>query len=126
MAAEWNKTVERGDHWVIQFTFTTKVDGVVSRMSIAGYEFWYTAKPAIDADATDAAAIIALDPSDFTLDSSQGDATIDRMTALVTEAMTTVVPATYLHDLQVKVGGRISTYCKGQLVIAGDVTRRVA
>ena len=94
-------------------------------MSIAGYEFWYTAKPAIDADPTDAAAIIALDPADFTLDSTLGDATIDRMTALVTEAMTTVVPATYQHDLQVKVGGRITTYCKGQLVIPGDVTRRV-
>jgi hypothetical protein len=125
VAAEWNKTVERGDHWVIQFHFT---DAAVppNRLSIAGYEFWYTAKPAIDADATDAAAIIKLDPADFTLDSTLGDATIDRMTALVTEAMTTVVPATYLHDLQVKVGGRITTYCKGQLVIGGDVTRRVA
>jgi hypothetical protein len=121
VAAEWNRTVERGDHWVIQFHFQ---NGVGARLDISGYQFWYTAKPAIDADATDAAAIIKLDPADFTLDSTLGDATIDRMTALVTEAMTTVVPATYLHDLQVKVGGRITTYCKGQLVIGGDVTRR--
>lgn len=120
-ASEWNKTLERGDHWVIQFVFTDAAD---QPLDISGWEFWYTAKPAIDADATDAAAIIALDPADFTLDSSGASATVDRVTALVTEAMTDVTPATYVHDIQVKVGGRISTYMKGQLVIEGDVTRR--
>lgn len=122
-AAEWNLTIERGDHYVLQLVFT---DGNDQPLDISGYEFWYTAKPAVDADVTDAAAIIALDPADFTLDSSGASATVDRMTALITETMTTVTPATYVQDLQVKVGGRISTYLKGQLVIDGDVTRRAA
>lgn len=120
MAAEWNKTVKRGDHWLIQFLMT---DGANVPKDASGYEFWYTAKLVVDNDVTDAAALIVLDPADFTID--DGNSTNDRITALVTEAMTGAMePATYVHDLQVRVGGRISTYCEGDLVITGDVTRR--
>jgi hypothetical protein len=120
VAAEWNKTVKRGDHMLIQFLFTN-ADGTPKSMT--GYTFWYTAKPAIDADVTDAAALISLDPADFTLDDVNG--TDDRLTGLVTEAMTAaIVPGTLVHDLKVKVGGRVSTWLDGQLVVEGDVSRR--
>jgi hypothetical protein len=106
----------RGDDVSIDFTYKD-ADGVA--IDITGYTLFLTAKPAIDTDTGDSAAVISKEVTSHS--NSTGGESIFALTA----AETTQTPAIYLADVQVKnTGGSIVSSALFNFVIKPDVTRR--
>jgi hypothetical protein len=103
----------RGDSGSINFS--------LPGTDLTGGTVYFTAKPTIDADATDAAAVIHIEVTDF----SDSDPTAGECVIPLTPTDTNVAPGTYLYDIQVKTaGGTIISIPVRKLEVFGDVTRR--
>jgi len=103
----------RGDSGSINFS--------LPGTDITGGTIFFTAKLAIDADATDAAAVISIEVTDFSgSDPTQGECVIP-----LTPTDTAVTPGIYYYDIQVKTAaGTIISIPVRKLEVFGDVTRR--
>ena len=110
--------ITRGDDASINFTYK---DADAAAIDITGYTLFLTAKPTIDADSTDAAAVISKDVT------SHSSPTDGESVITLTDTETTQTPGRYLADIQVKDdSGNIVTSSLFNLVIKPDVTRRIA
>lgn len=106
----------RGDSSSIGFEFTE--GGVAS--DLTGATVFFTVKPTLDADATDAAAVIAVEVTDHT------DPTHGKTVIPLSGADTTVTPGDYFYDIQVKNGDTITSIPARKLTVVADVGRRTA
>lgn len=98
---------------------TASIDFTIADKDLTGATVFFTAKSAIDADATDAEAVISVEVTDHT-DPTNGTTVIP-----LTATDTTVTPGTYYYDIQVKeADGTITSIPVRKLVVVGDVTRR--
>jgi hypothetical protein len=104
----------RGDSGSINFS----LPGV----DLTGGTVFFTAKPTIDADVTDAAAVIDIEVTDFTgSDPTNGECVIP-----LSATDTSVAPGIYYYDIQVKTaGGTIISIPVRKLEVFGDITRRI-
>lgn len=100
----------RGDSYTIKFT--------ISGMDLTGATVFFTVKSAIDADATDAAALIAVEVTDH-LNPTAGVTEIP-----LSASDTTVTPGEYYYDIQVKKGSTVTSIPVRRCKIYGDITRR--
>lgn len=107
--------ITRGDTVSINFELT--LDG--EPVDLTGATVFFTAKPTLDADDTDAAAVISVEVSSFT-DPTSGTAVIP-----LTATDTDVTPAEYYYDVQVKKADATIVSIRYRLLkIWADVTRR--
>lgn len=102
----------RGDSYSIGVT--------LSGMDLTGTTVFFTVKAALDADATDAAALIAVEVTDH--DDPTNGHTIIPLSA----TDTTVTPGEYYYDIQVKDGDTITSIPVRKCKIYADVTRRTS
>lgn len=109
----------RGDTSSLDFQLTE--DG--TPVDITGATVFFTCKPTIADEATDATAVIEVEvaPGDLT-DPTQGKTTIP-----LSASDTDVEPADYYYDIQVKKSsGAIVSIPARKLRISGDITRRTS
>lgn len=105
----------RGDSASIGFTITD--DGTA--VDLTGSTVFFTAKPTLDADATDAAAVISVEVTSHT-DPTNGITSIP-----LTASDTNVTPGEYFYDVQVKkADNSIISIKYRKLEVVADVTRR--
>ena len=102
----------RGDSRNINFTLTGT--------DLTGTTVFFTVKPALDADATDAAAVIKVQVTDH-IDPTAGKTVIP-----LSGTNTTVTPGDYFYDIQIKNGDVITSIPARKLTVTADVTRRIA
>lgn len=111
----------RGDSSSIAFEFTE--GGVAS--DLTGATVFFTAKPTLDADATDAAAVIKVEVTDHVDSDGNPSATQGKTTIPLSASDTSVTPGTYFYDIQVKrVNGEIISIPARKLTVSADVGRR--
>ena|ERR1035437_294321 len=116
MALKVDLQLIRGDSASIDFELTD----AGSPVDLTGSTVFFTAKPSIDADASDAAAVISVEVSSHT------DPTAGKTSIPLTAADTTVTPGEYFYDIQVKEAGgtTIVSIPYRKLEIVPDITRR--
>lgn len=106
-------TLIRGDNSSINFT----LEGV----DLTGATVFFTAKSAIDDDATDSSAAIAVEVTDHT-NPEAGETVIP-----LTSSDTDVTPGQYFYDIQVKKGDNTITSIRyRKLEVIADITRRTS
>lgn len=106
-------TLIRGDDSSIAF----HIDGV----DLTGGTVFFTAKPLLDNETDDAAAVMEVSVSSFT-DPTNGNATIP-----LSSTVTNVSPGDYFYDIQVKTAaGKIISIPARKLTVVQDVTRRTS
>lgn len=117
MALRPDLTIIRGDTTSIDFELTDGGDPV----DLTGATVFFTAKSAIDADATDAASAISVEVTSHT-NPTAGETLIP-----LTASDTTVTPGEYFYDVQVKnLSGTILSIPYRKLEVVADVTRRTS
>jgi hypothetical protein len=106
-------TLIRGDSRNINFTLT----GV----NLTGATVFFTAKPTLANEETDATAVIEAQTSVFD-DPTNGKAVI-----VLTSILTDITPGDYYYDIQVKKqNGDIISIPARKLTVVADVTRRTS
>jgi hypothetical protein len=121
---KFNLTITQGDDRPLEFVFDDEAGAPVD---ISANDYFYTAKPlaSLETDTADAAAVLKLEPTDFTK-SDSGSGTTDKLTATLS-VPATLAAGTYQQDLQKKdASGNIVTIGRGQLVVEAQVTQRTA
>ena len=107
----------RGDDVSINFTYK---DSSGAAIDITGYTLFFTAKPDIDDDATDAEAVITKDVT------SHSSPTDGESIITLTNSDTDIDIGQYLADIQVKDdSGNITSSGQFYLIVNGDITRRI-
>ena len=125
---KFNLTIRQGDTRPLRWIFDDGATPPV-QLDISANDYFYTAKDADDllTDTADAAAVVQLDPADFTKsESGLEPGTTDQIDASLT-IPADLAPGTYEHDLQEKdASGNIVTIGYGQLVVTKQVTQRTS
>lgn len=111
-------TIIRGDNTTIELTYQ---DSDSNAIDLTGATVFFTVKSAIDADATDANAIIQKDVT------SHADAANGRSDIELSDSDTDVALGEYLGDIQIKnAAGDIISSQVFTVQVKGDVTRRTS
>lgn len=122
---EFNLTVTQGDDRPLEFIFWEDEERTIP-LDISTWLLRYTAK--LDAADEDVAALVALDPADFTLATSTGSgAVVNKATSNIPKASTSLMTlVSHFHDLQrVDAAGLVTTLGTGQIVITKQATKRI-
>jgi hypothetical protein len=110
-----NFTITQGDDCPLQWTYTR--EGAAE--DVSGWQFWLTVKASYDDEDVD--ALVALDPTDFTVSGPDNNV----VTTLIPRTATSnMAPGNYHVDLQVARGGLIETHGVGTCVIRPQATVR--
>jgi hypothetical protein len=117
--------VHQGDDFTFEIAYYEDDD--TTPIDVSGWSFYFTVKPAVDEDDTDAEAYIAADPADFTIDEDvTGSGTDNRASFAVADTVIQAIPVgTHVADfLAVDDAGRKQTQGYGDFRILPQVTRR--
>jgi len=128
VAAEMNHTVVQGDDFTFETSYYEADD--TTPIDITGWKFAFTVKPAVDADDTDAAAYIAVDTADMTIDKDTEVAAgtvLNRVSFRVHRDVVKLIPVgTYPCDFQViDDADNLLTHGVGDFVVEAQPGRRV-
>lgn len=114
-------TIYRGDSKTWNITFT---DSAGAAINITGYTVFFTVKKknSYTDDTVDTAAIVQKNITVHT-----APATGQTQVALQPSDTSSVTPAVYVYDMQLKdTSGTILTFITGNFTISADVTRRTS